>query len=157
VSLLRPGALFQALVFVFLLTGSSAAQNCTTLSASDSDSYWEAVGKCPACNQVEGCGYCLSTLQCLAGTTTGPLNNTPCPSWVTKAEACPPMPNCAASTDCSSCAQQDQCAWCASEGICTTISEAFSMDCRGLVFEPPCPTTSVSGIIKIENHVYINC
>lgn len=56
------------------------------------------------------------------------------------------VPNCGEYGDCNRCAMHDQCAWCASESMCTTIADAFSMDCRGLVFEPPCPDTYVSGI-----------
>ncbi len=48
--------------------------------------------------------------------------------------------------DCSSCASQEQCAWCASDNLCTTMSEAFSKDCRGLVFELPCPANFVAGM-----------
>ena len=32
-----------------------------------------------------------------------------------------------------------------------TISEAFSRDCRGLVFEPPCPNTYVSDNVIVGN------
>jgi hypothetical protein len=32
-----------------------------------------------------------------------------------------------------------------------TISEAFSRDCRGLVFEPPCPASYVSDNIIVGN------
>ena len=55
------------------------------------------------------------------------------------------IPNCADYVDCFGCAAQDQCAWCASENVCASISDAFTMDCRGLVFELPCPTNYVAG------------
>jgi len=54
--------------------------------------------------------------------------------------------------DCNGCAKQDHCAWCASENVCTTISEAFSKDCRGLVFEPPCPENYVAGKVILFRH-----
>ena len=56
------------------------------------------------------------------------------------------IPNCGGFLDCGSCAQKEACAWCASENICVTISEAFSKDCGGLVFDLPCPDSYVSGI-----------
>lgn len=55
------------------------------------------------------------------------------------------VPNCGDYVDCFGCASQEQCAWCASDNTCSTISDAFSNDCRGLVFEPPCPTDFVPG------------
>jgi len=55
--------------------------------------------------------------------------------------------------DCSSCASQEQCAWCASENTCLTISDAFSSDCRGIVFETPCPTDYLSGALSLCMHV----
>ena len=56
------------------------------------------------------------------------------------------IPNCIENVDCFSCASKEECAWCASENVCTTISEAFSKDCSGLVFEPPCPSNYVAGL-----------
>ena len=56
------------------------------------------------------------------------------------------IPNCNDYIDCNTCARLEECAWCASENVCTTISEAFSKDCRGLVFEAPCPSNFVAGI-----------
>ena len=139
----------QLLISSFLFLNSLlciyAQSNCTTLSSKDTDSYWDAVGKCSECNLKSDCGFCLSTLQCLEGTDVGPLDGIPCPSWTFQKETCPLIPTCDAS-DCHTCALKDECAWCASENLCTTISEAFSKDCRGLVFEPPCPQNYVTGI-----------
>jgi hypothetical protein len=56
------------------------------------------------------------------------------------------VPNCGDYIDCFNCASQEQCAWCASENVCTTISEGFSKECGGLVFDPPCPNYYVPGI-----------
>ena len=36
-----------------------------------------------------GCGYCLSTLQCVDGTAIGPSDGSPCPSWIFEAGVCP--------------------------------------------------------------------
>lgn len=55
------------------------------------------------------------------------------------------VPNCQDYLDCESCAVQDECAWCASENVCTTQADAFSRDCRGLVFDLPCPANFVAG------------
>ena len=49
----------------------------------------------------------------------------------------------------------DHCRWTSfyidPTGVCTTISEAFSRDCRGLVFEPPCPDQYVSDNVIVGN------
>lgn len=110
---------------------------------------------------MEECGYCLSTLQCVRGTVDGPLEKSyPCPSWTFVQDGCTgknntifnkskislEVPNCGGFLDCGSCAQKEACAWCASENVCVTISEAFSRDCGGLVFDLPCPDSYVSGI-----------
>jgi hypothetical protein len=123
--------------------------------------YRDAVGKCPACTAADNCGYCLSTLQCLEGTESGPLNQSPCPSWSFQETGCPGIdnftlifldllllsvvPNCEDYVECGTCAKMDSCAWCASENVCTTISKAFSKDCSGLVFELPCPDSYITG------------
>lgn len=60
------------------------------------------------------------------------------------------VPSCGDFVDCVSCAVNDQCAWCASDNICTTIADAFTKDCRGLVFDPPCPSSYVSGMNFLE-------
>ena len=121
--------------------------SCAQYSSRDSDDFWASVGRCPSCTNSGGCGFCESTLQCLSGTASGPADNSPCPSWSFEENSCPIIPNCENYLDCAGCASQDQCAWCASESLCTTISDAFSRDCRGLIFEPPCPDKFVSGKI----------
>ncbi len=79
------------------------------------------------------------------------MNGSPCPSWTFEDSTCPVVPNCASSNSCASCALQSECAWCASDNVCTTISDAFSMDCRGLVFEPPCPESYVTDNVIVGN------
>lgn len=133
----------------------------------------DAVQLCSSCAVEESCGYCLSTLQCVAGNSDGPDDGSPCPSWIFTNTSCPgihpsflnmtalifdcclAVPNCADYRDCFGCSSQEQCAWCASDNVCTTISEAFSANCRGLVFEPPCPTDFVTGKIFL-NRQYFN-
>jgi hypothetical protein len=143
-------------VCLYALPLMSAAVNlpCSQFSSKDSDDFWVSVGRCPSCTEDIGCGFCESTLQCLNGTASGPSDGKACPSWSFGLDSCPAVPNCEDYIDCSGCAMQDQCAWCASESICTTISDAFSRDCRGLIFEPPCPEKYVSGncIAFINSH-----
>ena len=140
---------FFLICYLAIFSLINAAKNCSQYSSAENDSYWDAVGKCSVCNTDDECGFCLSTLECLLGTSEGPLNEIPCPEWTYNQESCPTVPNCKSSTDCSSCAKQGDCAWCASENMCTSVSEAFSLDCRGIVFEPPCPNNYVTGYYSI--------
>lgn len=81
--------LAYCILAVFCYIDSNAQQNCSIYSGRDQDSYWDSVGKCSDCNLMRGCGFCLSTLQCLEGTATGPLSEMPCPSWAFGQETCP--------------------------------------------------------------------
>lgn len=54
-------------------------------------------------------------------------------------------PRCSEYPECSTCAEDEDCAWCASAGSCMTVSEIFSIDCRGTVFDLPCPDSFVAG------------
>jgi hypothetical protein len=146
---------FFAILFYFKLSAEEDSVNsiCGSFSAADNEDYWDAVRRCNQCTDNPDCGYCLSTLQCLTGTDTGPGFDIPCPSWTFSNSSCPVVPNCGDFFDCRMCAVHDQCAWCASEGVCTTISEAFSKDCHGLVFEPPCPDSFVTENIIVGNLV----
>ena len=123
--------------------------SCAQFSSKDSDDYWTSVGRCQSCTDAKECGFCESTLQCLNGTLSGPTVDAQCSSWSFESSSCPLLPNCGDNLDCTGCATQDQCAWCASENLCTTISDAFARECRGLVFEPPCPENYVSGSTKV--------
>jgi hypothetical protein len=58
----------------------------------------------------------------------------------------PAIPTCETHTTCDGCAGIDDCAWCASEKKCMTVSDIFSRDCRGTVFELPCPASFVAGL-----------
>ncbi|CAM9928839.1 unnamed protein product, partial [Ectocarpus sp. 8 AP-2014] len=99
---------------------------------------------CTSCVGVGGCGYCLSTLQCVDGTSSGPSDGSPCPTWISEPDVCPETPRCGEYPECTTCAEDEDCAWCASEGACVTVSEIFSTDCRGTVFDLPCPTSFVA-------------
>lgn len=49
---------------------------------------------------------------------------------------------------CAGCAGRDECAWCASLQQCMTVSEIFSANCRGQVFDLPCPESFVGGMFS---------
>lgn len=59
------------------------------------------------------------------------------------------IPRCENYEECLGCAGDKECAWCASENKCITISDAFAMDCRGLVFDPPCPSSYIAGTAQV--------
>jgi hypothetical protein len=105
--------------------------------------YWEQADKCGACVATPGCGFCHSTMQCLAGTSMGP-SAIPCPDWIIDATECPIDPHCEKLVDCTTCVTSDACAWCASSTTCMTIEETYDSGCRGTVFDPPCPATYVA-------------
>ncbi len=46
---------------------------------------------CGPCVQTQGCGYCLSSLRCLAGTADGPLPELgqACTEWAPSTDVCP--------------------------------------------------------------------
>lgn len=75
---------------IFSLVGSDDVQtSCSSFSSKDSDDFWASVSRCPQCIQEVGCGFCQSTLQCLAGTSDGPLSSHSCPSWTFGNDSCP--------------------------------------------------------------------
>ena len=102
------------------------------------------VSHCGGCVSTGGCGYCLSTLRCVEGSSLGPVDGSPCPNWLFETPShCPIVPQCDAHPDCGSCAAVEDCAWCASDSKCMTVTEIFNQDCRATVFDPPCPTSFV--------------
>ena len=105
----------------------------------------EEVRNCTACVSATGCGYCLSTLSCMDGTATGPGGGIPCPNWVEPGHpnVCPAEPRCRSIPSCTKCAAADECAWCASKAVCLSIEDVFTENCRGTVFELPCPASFV--------------
>lgn len=46
---------------------------------------------CDICTVNFHCGFCATTLQCLAGDASGPNNSLPCPQWLFETSACPGM------------------------------------------------------------------
>ena len=98
-----------------LFVKAATADSCESYSPSISDKYWwvllhlvtyllfwlmppintffspdrVAVGSCTECSAVEGCGFCLSSLQCIPGVESGPLDGVPCPSWIYSSPSCP--------------------------------------------------------------------
>lgn len=134
---------------------SDGLNSCGTFSPPEGASYWQSLGQCLPCTSSEACGFCTSTLQCLPGTQLGPFDDVPCPEWHYESSSCPAIPNCQAYTNCQSCAAIDQCAWCASDNLCLTYAEAFDHDCRGLIFDPPCPVSYVAENTIVGNLVIV--
>ena len=147
----------------------SVAAECAAFNDNLDGSYWDEVKNCSSCAQHQGCGYCLSTLQCVEGDALGPLDGSPCPDWVSdnnqaalgepravaaSGHSCPVAPTCHEFTECGSCAQADDCAWCASEGTCLTVSDVFSQNCRGTVFDVPCPASFV-GVNRVVGNLVV--
>ena len=120
---------------------------CSTFNQEQSEGYWSEVKNCSACASTNGCGFCLSSLLCLRGDNIGPSDGTPCPSWVNSIaqNECPVEPTCSERLSCSECATvDDDCAWCSSQNACMTVADVFSKDCRGTVFDLPCPESFVA-------------
>lgn len=79
-------------VFIFILIlclNVTTSSTCNQYSAKDSDEYWDAVSKCPECTNIIGCGFCMSSLQCLEGNDKGPTADLPCSSWSFSNNSCP--------------------------------------------------------------------
>ena len=132
----------------------SVATACAAFSDDLDQPYWEEVKNCSSCAATAGCGYCMSTLRCVAGDPLGPIDGTPCPDWAFEAPKCPLLPTCHAQTNCNTCAGAEDCAWCASEKRCLTISEIFSENCRGTVFDLPCPASFV-GVNRVVGNLVV--
>ncbi|GMH56019.1 hypothetical protein TrRE_jg12439, partial [Triparma retinervis] len=142
------------LVSAFAVTGVKAASCSDFVSVVEGD-YWTEVGKCGGCLATAGCGYCLSTLTCLDGTADGPGDGSPCPNWLSEPSGCPVIPRCNVFNNCGDCASSSDCAWCASQNLCMTISEVYSNDCTGTVFDAPCPVTYVTENTVVGNLVVV--
>lgn len=98
---------------------------------------------CADCAGSSGCGFCLSTGACLRGDPSGPLSGSPCPTWLGDSASCPKEPVCEDHRDCGGCVSDESCAWCASEQRCLDLSEIFTSDCHGTIFDAPCPASWV--------------
>ena len=138
----------------FLTIQDTTDDLCNTFNSNADGTYWDEVQNCTSCAAAQGCGFCLSTLQCVEGDSLGPLDGSPCPSWVVAPTTCPIPPTCGEYDSCSACASADDCAWCASENTCLTVSEVFSQNCRGTVFDVPCPASFV-GVNRIIGNLVV--
>ncbi len=123
---------------------------CEALTSTSDEEYWDAVTSCSPCVR-KGCGYCLSTLLCMGGNENGPRpGSMPCPSWVWADDSkCPVIPACGTLLSCSDCAVHEMCAWCAKDDKCMTMEETFYKDCRGVVYDLPCPASYTPGYINL--------
>ena len=130
-------------------TGFVSDDVCASIATPSDTSYWDAITSCGPCVR-KGCGYCLSTLQCQGGDERGPRAGAmPCPSWVWEDEGgCPAIPECGTLLSCGECATHEMCAWCAADQKCMTIEETFYKDCRGVVFDAPCPASHTPGAFR---------
>ena len=92
----------------------------------------------------------------MQGDGLGPTDGSPCPNWVPQGntEICPQEPTCSELNDCNNCAIVDDCAWCASANKCMTVSEVFAKDCRGTVFDSPCPDSFV-GVNRVVGNLHV--
>ena len=146
------------LVLQFTHNASSLQLPCESFNTphDGSTSYWTEVSNCSNCVQTTGCGFCLSSLMCIQGDSLGPSDGSPCPSWVSNNNdaECPQEPTCNERETCDACAAVEDCAWCASESKCMTVSDVFTKDCRGTVFDSPCPESFV-GVNRVVGNLQV--
>ena len=82
----------------------------------------------------------------MGGDASGPHSDVPCPSWVWEdSGSCPVVPACGDLRTCGECATHEMCAWCANGETCMTVEETFYRDCRGVIFDAPCPLSFIPG------------
>ena len=76
--------------------GCSDAVKCRVFNSNADLPYWQEIeGTCTPCLNTDGCGFCLSTLRCVAGDDVGPTDeNQFCPDWLGPDESCPIKPSC---------------------------------------------------------------
>jgi hypothetical protein len=58
---------------------------------------------------------------------------------------CAVTPECGQASTCGVCVNDANCAWCASSSACMPVSSIYEANCRGTVFEAPCPETFAAG------------
>jgi len=145
----------------------SQAVKCSAYNPPPSSDYWDTISQCGACVADSGCVFCESSLSCIAGNASGPsvaalgddgdgdgyTAAMMCISWVKQADSCPKVPDCGQFYDCGSCASREGCAWCGSENACTTTSDALARECRGSVYDLPCPDSFATDNIIVGNVV----
>ncbi|RLN45160.1 hypothetical protein BBJ29_003325 [Phytophthora kernoviae] len=137
--------------------GESTTVNCSALSPPVNTKFWEAMDRCYDCAAEPSCGFCRSTMTCVAGNVQGPYQQFQiwCSDWIPEAEACPVNPQCNTITDCEACAGSNECVWCASDASCMAVEEGYGSGCKALVSETPCPKVVVPETI-IVGDVIIN-
>ncbi len=132
-------------ILVLLQRETQALGVCESVTGDSDGPFWIEAAKCSKCVLTDGCGYCFSSMRCIEGGIDGPLDESPCPEWIMTENECPVVPDCEEHSDCSKCAAVDDCAWCASEGACVPIAATLEENCRGIVFELPCPDSFIAG------------
>lgn len=127
--------------------GDASAVNCSALSPPPDTPFWQAMDRCYDCAAEPSCGFCRSTLTCVAGNLQGPFDRYQvwCSDWIPEAEACPVNPQCDTISGCGTCVASDECVWCASDASCMAVEEGFGSGCKALVSDAPCPTVIVPG------------
>lgn len=147
--------ILTVVMLVLLLDIESAlATQCSSFNDGIDGPYWDKVAMCGGCLDTAGCGYCLSTLECMDGDSIGPKDGSSCPSWISSKDECPVKPICHQFVSCNACANIDECAWCASEKSCMTVSDIFNTNCRGTVFDLPCPASFV-GVNRVIGNLVV--
>ena len=101
--------LVLAVIVMLSLASRCEAVQCSDFNDGVDGPYWTEVANCTGCARQVGCGYCLSTLSCVAGDDVGPSDFSPCPEWVYDEPECPVKPTCEQYSDCSSCAGVSDC------------------------------------------------
>ena len=101
--------LLPLLLLVASSASPAAALQCSDFNDGLDGPYWNEVANCTGCARQVGCGYCLSTLSCVAGDDVGPSDFSPCPEWVYEEPECPIKPTCEQYSDCGSCAGISDC------------------------------------------------
>ena len=149
---LMPNRVREMVVALLLVLGASAsevdASTCDAFSLPGDGAYWDEVAQCDSC-VAAGCVYCLSTLSCIDA-----ASEQPCPETISSTAACPARPDCSGYSDCESCVADDACAFCAGSSTCYTVSEIFSENCRGTVFDAPCPESFV-GVNRVVGNLFV--
>ncbi|KAF4319608.1 hypothetical protein BBO99_00005954 [Phytophthora kernoviae] len=137
--------------------GESTTVNCSALSPPVNTKFWDAMDRCYDCAAEPSCGFCRSTMTCVAGNVQGPYQQFQiwCSDWIPEAEACPVNPQCNTITDCEACAGSNECVWCALDASCMAVEEGYGSGCKALVSETPCPKVVVPETI-IVGDVIIN-
>lgn len=66
---------------------------------------------CSECLSRPGCGFCMSTGECLNGSDHGQAQQPQCPFWLASGALCPIEPTCDDYVNCGHCVEDQSCAW----------------------------------------------